>query len=440
MKRQKKMVLSLVAFAIVLVLATVISYYILTSEMKNQQEKVRFMADSISGRIEERLLSRTYLTRMWEIIVSENQGMMTEENFDLVATQFYDDYEDVDRIMLIRNDNIEYIYPEGGNFYNPIEENILTREILAINGPVDIVGGEKGILITRRLYTDSEYSDSTFWGYVVITLDLNQMLNEMNLTAMEDTGIIFRLIDATSGLILTESDDEFRNTTVETTVTVPDGGTWILSLTQKEGWISIRELVTIIGAVLIISVLAAYLVYSMLSLKARGKDLEKMSYYDNLTGLLNPRSYKEKTEDLKKKKAPYCLIYMDLNDFKHVNDTYGHKAGDELLKIVSKRLANSIRDKDHAYRVGGDEFVVVVDGAHDKGFFDNIITRIRDNVARDVVIGGGKTRLKVSISCGFARYPEDGKSFEEVAQKADDAMYYNKRLMKARRLTGQDRR
>ena len=415
MKRQKKMVLSLVAFAIVLVLATVISYYILTSEMKNQQEKVRFMADSISGRIEERLLSRTYLTRMWEIIVSENQGMMTEENFDLVATQFYDDYEDVDRIMLIRNDNIEYIYPEGGNFYNPIEENILTREILAINGPVDIVGGEKGILITRRLYTDSEYSDSTFWGYVVITLDLNQMLNEMNLTAMEDTGIIFRLIDATSGLILTESDDEFRNTTVETTVTVPDGGTWILSLTQKEGWISIRELVTIIGAVLIISVLAAYLVYSMLSLKARGKDLEK-------------------------KKAPYCLIYMDLNDFKHVNDTYGHKAGDELLKIVSKRLANSIRDKDHAYRVGGDEFVVVVDGSHDKGFFDNIITRIRDNVARDVVIGGGKTRLKVSISCGFARYPEDGKSFEEVAQKADDAMYYNKRLMKARRLTGQDRR
>ena len=440
MKRQKKMVLSLVAFAVVLVLATVISYYILTSEMKNQQEKVQFMADSISGRIEERLLSRTYLTRMWEIIVTENQGMMTEENFDLVATQFYDDYEDVDRIMLIRNDNIEYIYPEGGNFYNPIEENILTREILAINGPVDIVGGEKGILITRRLYTDSDYSDSTFWGYVVITLDLNQMLNEMNLTGMEDTGIIFRLIDGTSGLILTESDDEFRNTTVETVVTVPDGGTWILSLTQKEGWISIRELVTIIGAVLIISVLAAYLVYSMLSLKARGKDLEKMSYYDNLTGLLNPRSYKEKTEDLKKKKAPYCLIYMDLNDFKHVNDTYGHKAGDELLKIVSKRLANSIRDKDHAYRVGGDEFVVVVDGAHDKGFFDNIITRIRDNVARDVVIGGGKTRLKVSISCGFARYPEDGKSFEEVAQKADDAMYYNKRLMKARRLTGQDRR
>ena len=440
MKRQKKMVLSLVAFAIVLVLATVISYYILTSEMKNQQEKVQFMAESISGRIEERLLSRTYLTRMWEIIVTENQGMMTEESFDLVATQFYEDYEDVDRIMLIRNDNIEYIYPEGGNFYNPIEENILSREILAINGPVDIVGGEKGILITRRLYTDSDYSDSTFWGYAVITLDLNQMLNEMNLTGMEDTGIIFRLIDGTSGLILTESDDEFRNTTVETVVTVPDGGTWILSLTQKEGWISIRELVTIIGAVLIISVLAAYLVYSMLSLKARGKDLEKMSYYDNLTGLLNPRSYKEKTEDLKKKKAPYCLIYMDLNDFKHVNDTYGHKAGDELLKIVSKRLANSIRDKDHAYRVGGDEFVVVVDGAHDKGFFDNIITRIRDNVARDVVIGGGKTRLKVSISCGFARYPEDGKSFEEVAQKADDAMYYNKRLMKARRLTGQDRR
>jgi len=84
--------------------------------------------------------------------------------------------------------------------------------------------------------------------------------------------------------------------------------------------------------------------------------------------------------------------------------------------------------------------VVVVEGSYDKGFFDNIIGRIRENVARDVVISGGKVKLKVSISCGFARYPDDGKSFEEVAQKADDSMYYNKRLMKARRITGQDRR
>lgn len=440
MRRRNKMIFSLVAFAIVLVIATVLSYFILTSEMKNQQDKTKILSDSVAGRIEERLLARTYLTRTWEILISGYLGDITEDNFNIVATQFCDDYADIERIMLIRNNNIDFIYPQSGNYYNPVTENKLTKEILAINGPVDLGNGERGIIISRRLYLGVDKTDDEFWGYSVITLNLNQLLNEMAFSDLEETGMVYKLTDTYSGLVLIESDEESQNSKVETVVNVPDGGTWILSLTQKDGWVSIRELLTIIGAVLIISILTAYLVYSMLSLKARGKDLEKMSYYDNLTGLLNPRSYKEKTEELKKKKAPYCLIYMDLNDFKHVNDTYGHKAGDELLKIVSKRLANSIRDKDNAYRVGGDEFVVVTEGSYNKNFIDNIILRIRENVARDVVIGGGKTKLKVSISCGYARYPEDGKSFEEVAQKADDAMYYNKRLLKARRITGQDRR
>ncbi|MCR4901256.1 MAG: sensor domain-containing diguanylate cyclase [Butyrivibrio sp.] len=440
MKKQKKMVLSMVAFALVLVMATAISYFLLMSEMNSQKERVQFMADSLSGRIEERLLSRTYLTRMWEIFIRNNEGEITKDDFDLMAGKFYDDHEDIDRIMLFKNNRMDFMYPEGGDYFDPLEQGMLKDEILSVNGPVDIDGGKRGVILIRRMYLEDDYGADSFWGYCVITIDLNQMLNEMNLTGMEEAGIIYKLIDMSSGLILLESDEEIKNTAVETVISVPDGGSWLLTVTQKDGWVSIQELLTIIGTVLIISILFAFVVYSMLSMKARGKDLEKMSYYDNLTGLLNPRSYKEKTEELKKKGAPYCLIYMDLNDFKQVNDTYGHKAGDELLKIVSKRLSNSIREKDHAYRVGGDEFVIVVDGQHEKSFFDNIMARIKNNVARDVVIGGGKIKLKVSISCGFARYPDDGKSFEEVAQKADDSMYYNKRLMKARKLTGQSLR
>ena len=126
---------------------------------------------------------------------------------------------------------------------------------------------------------------------------------------------------------------------------------------------------------------------------------------------------------------PYGLIFMDLNDFKQVNDTYGHDAGDELLNIVAKRLQNSIREKDKAFRIGGDEFVVVIHGTHDERFYESVIARMRQNVARDVVLSD--VTLKVSISAGFARCPEDGAKFEDVVKKADELMYESKRRHKA---------
>jgi diguanylate cyclase (GGDEF)-like protein len=164
-------------------------------------------------------------------------------------------------------------------------------------------------------------------------------------------------------------------------------------------------------------------------MRQNAKELEVLSYRDALTNLNNPRSYKEHMEELSKKKLPYGLIFMDLNDFKQVNDTYGHEAGDELLSITAKRLQNSIREKDRAFRIGGDEFVVVIHGTHDKQFYEGVIERMRQNVARDIVVGNGIT-LKVSISAGFARCPEDGTEFEEVVKIADDAMYKNKRELK----------
>ena len=111
---------------------------------------------------------------------------------------------------------------------------------------------------------------------------------------------------------------------------------------------------------------------------------------------------------------------------------YGHETGDILLSVVGKRLANSVKDKDRSFRIGGDEFTVIIAGDQQKSFYNDMIKRIRLNVARP--IGIGKIQLNIYLSVGFARYPEDGKTSEEIIKKADDAMYYDKRLTKARRL------
>ena len=193
----------------------------------------------------------------------------------------------------------------------------------------------------------------------------------------------------------------------------------------------IYEVLAAAAIAMIISALAAMFMYAYMNMKSNAKELEVLSYRDALTNLYNPRSYHEHMDELSAKKLPFGIIYMDLNDFKMVNDTYGHDTGDALLNITAKRLKNSIREKDRAFRIGGDEFVVVIHGTHDKKFYEGVISRMRQNVARDVVIGD--INLKVSISAGYARCPEDGTKLEDVIKKADEAMYYNKRLLKARR-------
>ena len=98
----------------------------------------------------------------------------------------------------------------------------------------------------------------------------------------------------------------------------------------------------------------------------------------------------------------------------------------------------TLLQKDKAFRIGGDEFVVVIHGTHDKKFYEGVIARMRQNVAREVVLND--VTLQVSISAGYARCPEDGTKFEDVVKKADDAVYYNKRLSKAKKQqAGRDR-
>ena len=123
-------------------------------------------------------------------------------------------------------------------------------------------------------------------------------------------------------------------------------------------------------------------------------------------------------------------MLCDVNGLKYVNDTFGHKAGDEYIRSASIMICE-LYTHSPVFRTGGDEFVVVLHGAHDKKFYESVMDRMRQNVAREVVIG--EIRLNVSISAGYARCPEDGTKLEDVVKKADEEMYNNKRMIKAQR-------
>lgn len=151
-----------------------------------------------------------------------------------------------------------------------------------------------------------------------------------------------------------------------------------------------------------------------------------MSYADPLTGLDNFRSYTDCIGRLHQDHQPYVLLSVDMNGFKLVNDTYGHEADDVVLRCVGGLIREAPRDEDRAFRVGGDEFAVVMTGAIAEGECERIQDRIDQAAAGDVTVGPDR-QAAVSASVGFARYQGDDCPASEVRNQADVQMYGSKR-------------
>lgn len=152
-------------------------------------------------------------------------------------------------------------------------------------------------------------------------------------------------------------------------------------------------------------------------------ELENMANTDSLTGLFNERYFSRVLNICEAKKLPFVLYYLDLDRFKPINDTYGHAMGDRLLKEISARLLRCIRSRDYAFRIGGDEFALIVSADMDEEQRSRMAERIQTMLSAPIVIEGKP--LSVGVSCGCACYPEDGDA-SQVRITADSRMYAEK--------------
>ena len=153
--------------------------------------------------------------------------------------------------------------------------------------------------------------------------------------------------------------------------------------------------------------------------------LDHMAHHDQLTGLPN-RHYMTATlpnmlAAAKTSGSLMALIFLDLDRFKFVNDTLGHEVGDRLLQAVAARLRSSIRSEDILFRMGGDEFVVVLNKVVSEDEATRGAARIGTALREPVVIDGG--RLQISASIGMCLFPRDGADMHELLKHSDTAMY-----------------
>lgn len=426
-----------VTFVVCALLVVCVVAYFAWDDVTWRKEDALHTDQVYSARIESLLTSLFHKTDVLEAMTIAEGGAMSEETFSSLARSLSEG-TGIRAIQYLPDGVVTYIYPMEGNeatlntsvFDNPErrEDALLAVETgqITLSGPYELLQGGLG-LIGRNPVFFGEGDDEAFWGFVVIVLDLPQALDPIKLSDLEDAGYDYELLvasDAGERLTIASSQTPPGDDAIEYGVSVPNHD-WALRLVPKNGWLD-WGMVLVTGLPgLAISLLLAIVVRQM---QTKRRDLHALATSDELTGLRNRRWLSEQLERWCTGDGSFAVCYLDLNGFKTVNDTLGHRQGDLLLVCMADRLRAAFDETDAIVRMGGDEFVVVRRDVG-PGDVDALVAAIRAAVGKPVTLDG--TVLSLTAGIGVARYPDDGADFDALLHCADKNMYRDKREEKA---------
>ena len=170
---------------------------------------------------------------------------------------------------------------------------------------------------------------------------------------------------------------------------------------------------------------ARFLWKVILRLKQTNEQILKLAQHDTLTSLPNRILFYDRLSQAmtraSRDKGSFAILYIDLDDFKRVNDSLGHDSGDALLREAAKRITACVRKSDTVARMGGDEFTVIISNVRTPASVERVAKKIVATLANQFELDG--KICSVSASIGIAFYPENGETAAQLVKVADDAMY-----------------
>ncbi|MBT2582125.1 diguanylate cyclase [Planococcus sp. ISL-109] len=278
------------------------------------------------------------------------------------------------------------------------------------------------------------YKDALNYAALVLIWDISGMIEFANdnfkkLTGFDSSELIGMKIETIGRAILTKQELAHLQTVLN------KGQIWRGSLRSinKNGqpfWVdaTIIPLLDVEGRIYqVLSIL-----FDITDRKVMEEQLHHMAYHDPLTNLPNRRMmvkhFKDMAKDSSKTKELVAVLYIDGDKFKHINDQYGHEIGDEFIHQFARALERSIRKRDVAARIGGDEFLILLPGIspfNSRKQIAGIIQRIQETLKKGWVIDG--QQFSPTCSIGSALYPNDGVDFDNLMKKADHALYEAKK-------------
>jgi diguanylate cyclase (GGDEF)-like protein len=341
------------------------------------------------------------------------------------------------RSVAIAPDNvIRYIHPRAGNqkalglryLDTPAQRDAvlrLMREQRPVTaGPIELAQGGVGIVNRIPIIFTRPDGSPRYWGLASVAIDPLPIFEHAGIRADTDGGVRYALrgrdgLGAQGEVFVGDTALFDRPEAVRMDVVIP-GGRWQLAALAtapaSSHGIGIQLLLAALATV------AGGLVTYTVSAHQR---IRNMALHDNLTGLANRHQFNLRGQDLfalaKRSRRHLTLLNIDINDFKSINDTYGHAAGDAVLVQVADTLRTCCRESDLLARMGGDEFVVLLPDTPVGPALEPMLERLR--AAIEVVLPGSAEPIRLNISIGVARCSDRTPTLEALLREADEAMY-----------------
>lgn len=370
----------------------------------------------------------TFIYGLRGFVISQLDEGITTEKFNMYSSESQIVSTYIKNFSIAPNNIQEFVFPLIGNeitlgydLGNDPRENVrkdiekaMKTGNIVLSGPYELRQGSLGMVVRNPIFKNGYY-----WGIVNVVVDVETILTDA-MFGMKYSNIDFSIYNNEGVFWQTGEVEDFN---VEYPIKLL-GGKWLIrgyiseELSKENLYKLIRQAILYIIAIATGSALLIRLISNnyFLSYKIRG-----LVYTDVLTKLPNRRALDNSIDNLISQKISFGLAFIDLDDFKNINDNLGHSIGDEVLVEITRRIQQVKLYE--SYRWGGDEFILIWRGDNPQQFKE-IVTAVTSRISLPINLNGEEYR--VASTSGISFFPSDGSSKDEIVKLADATMYIAK--------------
>ena len=427
---KKKTIVPLIVFLLGICLVGLIVYKIDSHETEQQHIKAQLNATTYGERIKNEITNGIAITdTLKQVLISEN-GKISQ--FDTIAENIMSDV--IESIQLAPDGNVTDIYPSEGTEASKIDLlqdkdcskiSCYARDnhVIITQGPFDLKRGGCGIAVRNPIYLKDENNQEYFWGFTIVILRVPDIFPDA-ISALSDFGYEYRLSKTDAPWsdtykVVYQSDDQLTHT-VSYGFTIGEEH-WTLEVAPESGWRDLRLLVIVGGMFTAVVLLFSGLTRVWLVSKENKNKFQILAHTDSLTDIYNRYGFDELAERMitKNPKTHFVAALLDIDDFKFINDIYGHVYGDRALKSLTDSMKAFFPKNTLLGRNGGDEFCILLPDHTYKEAGELLLqfTKLPKTFSCK-----GK-EYPFFISLGYAEYPTFASSRSQLMRCADAALY-----------------
>ena len=427
---KKKTLVPLIIFLLGICLVGLIVYKTDTHEKNQRHILAQLNATTYGERIKNEIADGIGITDTLEqILISENGEI---HQFETIAGNLMSD--SIESVQLAPNGVVTDIYPAEGNEAGKIdllhdkdrkEISWYARDNHATitQGPFELKQGGYGIAVRNPVYLKDKSGQEYFWGFTIVILRVPDIFSD-TVSALSNFGYEYKILKTDTPWsdtykVVYQSDGQIDHP-VSYAFTVGDG-TWKLEVTPKTGWRNNTLLIIISGMFLTISLLLSVLTRVWLVAKEHKNKYKILARTDSLTNIYNRYGFDELAEKIisKNPQTHFVAALLDIDDFKFINDIYGHSYGDKALKSLADSMKAFFPSDALLGRNGGDEFCILLPNCT----FKEADKQLQQFTKLPKTFSYHGKELAFYISLGYAEYPTFAASPSQLMRCADAALY-----------------